>query len=602
MAISIPNPENPTWQQNNRSDILGNITESFNLDLRINLGAVRVNRSKLILDSDEDANFDFGNLGYNTVGQYQTQWYSVSSIYVFGGANSAFDVPTLAAGSTTPGTSDEGDTITFNGKAWIAGETKLWKSAVSGLTGTWTDVTSSGLTASRVHLLAVLGNRLYVTDAYDQIYTVNSSEVFSTSGTGTLDLGLEGYSITVLMAGNDRVWVAASPFGNNSTGQYCWVYEWDGETENTPIKKYIIQTSHILAGCMVEDVPYLIDARGRLLAYDGYTFKEIARFPMDDRDQLWGVGQAPVRNKAVHPRGMIYDGDEILININNRLETSSSDPVYTDRFAAGIWAYNRENGLYHKFSHSYVDTSDTGTTVTDYGQFRAARVGNIIPFRPNNPDSSDGGAYIWSCSFFEDADSGSTDAVTGVFTNDTFDNTQKWGYFVTAKIFASAIADTWQKIYTIYKKFLDSGDKIVVKYRTEEDDPTEASITWVDTDTFTTTTNVSDYEEGDEVQIIQGVGGGKSAHISSISEAGGTYTVDLDDTFTGATTTTAKAFFSKWVKAGEITQPDDKDQYKALTLMEKNESPWVQFKVCMQFTGANEIYKHRVINQKLINE
>lgn len=597
--ITIPSNQLPILKQDNRSNRLGNITESFNLELRDNLTGIRVNRSKLIYSNNDSAAFDFSGLGYVALGTYSGSYYTVSTA-VWEGGNSAFDTPSSV--SSTPSISDEGDTISFNDRAWVSGETSLWYSASGNLGGSWTEVTSSGLTANTSHLLAVLGNRLYVTDNNDEVHTVNSSNAYTSTGTGTLNLGLNGYSITALMAGSDRVWVAASPTGDNGQAQICWVYEWDGESENNPTRKYPVQTQGILGGVMVNDVPYLLDVKGRLLAFRGADFSEVARFPLEKDELLWGVGQAILRNRAIHPRGMIYDGDEILIHINNRIENSTSTPAYTSKFSGGVWAWNPDNGLYHKFSSSYVDTSDTGTNITDYGQSRVERVGPIIEFRPNNKAATDGGSYIWSASFFDNADSGAGDGITGIFTDDTFDNTQKWGYFITSQIFSQDMLDVWQKIYTIYKKLITSTDKIVVKYRTEDDVPTEASITWVDTDTFTTTTDVSSYVEGDEVQIIQGVGGGKSAHISSISEAGGTYTVNLDDTFTGATTTTAKAFFSKWVKAGEITQTNDTEQYKGLTLMEKNTSPFVQFKVCMQFTGENEIYKHVVVNKKVIKE
>jgi len=441
-----------------------------------------------------------------------------------------------------------------------------------------------------------------VTDNSDEIHTVNSSNVYSSTGTGTINtLNLNGYAITVLMTGSDRVWFACSPVGDNGQAQVSWVYEWDGEQENNILRKYPVQTQGILAGVMVNEVPHLLDVRGRLLAFRGADFAEIARFPLGQDELLWGVGQAILRNRAVHPRGMIYNGDEILININNRIETDTGDPAYTSKFAGGIWAYNADNGLYHKNSCSYVAIGSTGTSITDYGQHRVERVGPIIEYRPNNKAAADGGSIIWSASFFADDTATATSGITGIFTDDTPDNTQKWGYFVTSQLFASSAVDTWQKIYTIYKALLSSTDKIVVKYRTEEASKTEAICSWDSPSRLLTSTDVSGYAEGDEVQVIQGKGGGKSAHIIGITSHGGGYTIDLDDEFLGVDGSCI-AIFDKWVKAGEITQANDKEQWKGLTLMEQNTSPWIQLKVCMQFTGANEIYKHRIINKPLIKE
>ena len=121
-----------------------------------------------------------------------------------------------------------------------------------------------------------------------------------------------------------------------------------------------------------------------------------------------------------------------------------------------------------------------------------------------------------------------------------------------------------------------------------------------DTDTITSTVDLSGFAEGDEMQVVQGTGGGKSAHISSISESGGTYTVNLDDTFTGATGTSV-ALFSKWIKAGEITSTDEK-QWKALSTPKQNQAPYMQVKVGIQSTGKNELYKIRAVSTNNVNE
>ena len=59
---------------------------------------------------------------------------------------------------------------------------------------------------------------------------------------------------------------------------------------------------------------------------------------------------------------------------------------------------------------------------------------------------------------------------------------------------------------------------------------------------------------------MSGDGGGFLAHVTSISVDGGTYTVGLDETITGATTRTAKCRMDKWIKAGTVdinSQPED---------------------------------------------
>ena len=187
-----------------------------------------------------------------------------------------------------------------------------------------------------------------------------------------------------------------------------------------------------------------------------------------------------------------------------------------------------------------------------------------------------------------------SNAEYGIFIEDTLDTTQKYGYFITSKQYSSQVEDIWQKVYTVYEKLKTTTDKIILKYRTEEDEATEATISWVTTNSILSSDDLSNYERGDEIQVIQGSGSGKTAHISSITEAGGIYSILLDDTFPGASGT-SKVLFSKWKKLGEFDSTNPK-QWKALTLRDENHSPYVQIKVCMQFTGKNSVRKIRIVS------
>ncbi len=113
------------------------------------------------------------------------------------------------------------------------------------------------------------------------------------------------------------------------------------------------------------------------------------------------------------------------------------------------------------------------------------------------------------------------------------------GYFVTPKINSSNIKDIYNKVNIKFKP-LDTEEKIIIKYKTNDRLGLPFSSvnggligtwvgTWVDTNTFTTTVDMSLVIAGDEIEIIGGVGSGHIAHVSSISESSGTYTVNLDE-------------------------------------------------------------------------
>jgi hypothetical protein len=91
--------------------------------------------------------------------------------------------------------------------------------------------------------------------------------------------------------------------------------------------------------------------------------------------------------------------------------------------------------------------------------------------------------------------------------------------------------------------------------------------------------------------VLQGTGSGKCAHIISVTGSG-TYTVTLDEPFTGVTTGTAKARVQNWIKL--LTVSDQGSESKKTTTGKASER--IQFKVCMQFTGEDELHELILIN------
>lgn len=595
MAINIP--KNVILKQSNRSDILGDIVESYNIDLNSNLGSIRTTKAKLVYDENDDVDFGNNNQGVSTIEHTGSIITVASGGFFWQGGTAPSDSLTQDATSGTPSdlqTSRSSGTK-FNGGIYVPGLTSLRKFKSSA----WTNITSPTLDGTSPHICTTLGNNLYVTNLFDKVGSLNTSDVLSLSGTATLDLGLEGYSITWIEGANDRIWIGVSSTGNDGV---CWVYEWDGETTNTPTRRYTVTANGVVSGKVKDGIPYIVDTRGRFMALSGGVFIELARFPIGN--DTFENFDSTVISGVIHPKGIGILGDEILINISN-LKNSSTVEFFD--FPAGVWAWSINTGLYHKYSPSIQPVADIGTTnLTDYGQMRIGEIGPLSVIDPINPSSTDNGLVIFSAGYYPDADDATTDQVYGLFTSDELDTSQDWGYLITSKQFSSSVSDNWQKVYSVYKNLLNATDKIVVKYRTEEDTPIEINLTWVTTSQFTTTSDLSAtltrFGKGlkDEVQVKQGKGSGKSAHISSITESGGTYTVNLDDTFIGVTGT-AIAEVSQWVKAGEITN-SNKEQFKGLTFSDRAIGPWSQVKVGLQFTGKNELYKLRIINKPNVKE
>lgn len=117
------------------------------------------------------------------------------------------------------------------------------------------------------------------------------------------------------------------------------------------------------------------------------------------------------------------------------------------------------------------------------------------------------------------------------------------GWILTQWVQGDSLNDLWEKICVKARGLVDDLDKIVVKYRLAPNANlpiigVSNVATWVDANTFTTTEDLSavktafdasDVDGAYEVEFIAGAGSGYTAHITGISEAGGTYTVNIDE-------------------------------------------------------------------------
>jgi len=567
--------------QYNRSDILGDIDVSFNLDLTKNEGAFRTTRMKLNIDTTDNANLD------NVVGafvNYSNDFYAISSD-VYKGDSFPSDTFTEDVSSGNPNLSFATcDGAVFNNALYVTDiATPGGTLTIKKLSGTtWSTADSQGSVDIGVALLKEFDNKLYVTAEGNKVWHLTSGDTLNTTGTATLELPLpDGWVITMLETGSNKLWIGCL----NTNGVGGIVYEWDGLTENTTARSYNLENG-VMAGIVKDNTPYIMDSQGVLSQFNGASFSEIARlpvegFPLVDNEQ-------ELNTRWIHPRGMEIMENNIILGITNDRKGATST---SDKLPSGIWEYNTSIGLYHKYS---VSSSRVGSTdITDYGQINTFGGASALTYYRKAGSETDNGTILWGVT--------TMDENTGIYTNDTLDTTQDWGFFITSKIFSDRIAAKWSSIYSVYKKLINSTDKIVIKYKTQDDTPIEAVIAWVDTNTFTSTTDISAYTEGDEVQVIYGKGSGKSAHISSITESGGTYTVNLDDTFTGVSGA-AGIRLEKWIKASEISGDNAETQWNQMTLPTENVSPWIKFKVCMQFTGENELYKLETISKSEINK
>lgn len=564
-------PPNNKWSQNSKSDVFGSLFTSWNLDLTTNTGKTRVS-PRTVITTDDITNLGVAS-GFVRFNAGTAGYFTVAGATIFNSASVDPSSVFADSGSTlNDGSSDTSDIIFFSKANTLAVSANTF---LEYYTSSWASVGTPTLTSGTVHMMCEYGNRLYLTDNFKTIVSYNTSMTGTATGNpntfslGTLSANNVGYRIIDILAASDKIWILTA---TSQLGQPAKIYTWDGATQDDPTNEYILDTSGIVAGIIKDDTLYVMTVEAELLVFNGGSFTRVenARLPVNSNKFLKNSFSS-LNDRWIHPRGItVSDDGKINILINNVYE----DDTVEERLPSGIWEFDLNNkalGWYHIASLSLYTS-----TVTDYGQNRVSRVGALTYVKTPNKD----GLFLVGAQLYSNASS--TKEV--IMTNNTDDDIQKYGYAVTTKIYSSEIEDSWNIITARIKPLLSATDKIVLKYRFVEETATSISITWVNTTSFTTTTDVSAMV-GDEVEVLQGTGSGKCAHIVSVTGSG-TYTVTVDETFTGVTTGTAKARVVSWVKLGPGFS---KQNMSSATFPIGRSATWIQIKICLQFTGKDEL-------------
>jgi len=490
----------------------------------------------------------------------------------------------VTSGTPTFGSNNStyGDMEIFNGKLYASGNsTSLYYYDL--IANTWTTKTNVFTTTTSPHMMCVYYNsRIYVSDNFTSILSLDTSNNLATLGTQfTISTNSSnnsfGSNITFMRVAQNRIFIGTM----NNNGGKGYVYIWDGTSNTTFDKQIELKSVGAMSCVVVDDIPFIMDARGFLLEYNGANFVEVARLPLYNK-RLLNNSNDFNNDRWIHPNGMTVSWGRINILINNAVDTGI-EPYCP----SGIWEYDPSVGLYHKYSST--NTGVGTTTITDYGQNYVSGVGALVDANVYSTQSTFNGNLLWGCS---------TAFANGIHTNDSLNTTQKWGYIITPEMYSQNIESMWGMLYARYGQLLNSADEIVIKYRSIIDAPQELGITWINTSSFTAASSVLalGYAVGDEVEIVEGYGGGKSAHITSISANG--LTIGLDDTFTGVGTNTATARFTHWKKLGTITPTTTlKPQFSKFSFPINNNDTKIQVKVCMQFLGNDELEQIQVVEK-----
>lgn len=602
MILDIP--RQIPFSQKNKGDILGTIWSSRNLDFKKEVGFVSPTYKLIVTtlsgDTDNPTNLatafckEKGSVG----GFSGIRWWTLAddSVFETGSENGDFEEDDSGSLPTFTDSKQEGDMKAFNGRVYVANDNVLERRTSS----TWTSISTS--LPSGYKILENYADRMYIASD-DQIDSMDVSETLATT-TYTLDLNTasnENLSVSAMRKVSNGLWIATY---NNQGGRAKMMF-WDGITQDTVEVIKEVESGMIMAMSIKDDVPYILDNRGVLSYYNGSYFEEIGRLDLDYK-QLYRFDTFSAKDRWIHHNGMQTIDDEILFAINTRM--SDTTDIQIPRTPSGVYAYNPDFGIYHKFTFT---AQRDDTTVTDMGQLEIVEVGAIYSMVDDEENDSNHDQSDFFVAFAYKSDNSTTKYAIaksdkrGLDLNSASRTTA--GLLTTTKWSAEQVTEEWEKLYAFIRPLRNSTDKIVLKCREQEYTPVETTITWVDTTSFTSTdadwatilTNFGDDGEGVDYEFegLQGDGAGFVAHITNIEESGGTYTVTLDETITGATTNTAKARIDRWKKVAEFTDADELEHF-----IEFNPdiiSTWIQYRLYMI---GEEIQLQRILSKSSVTE
>lgn len=601
-----PKNQNYTFLQTNRSDDLGSLWSTMNIDLQSNLGVIRVApRLKLNTATADAANLGCP-VGFTRFGAYLFTVAGTRVFKVTGNLVNPVNAPFVEDASTsaqTDYTSDYSDLTIFN-QILFASTTDAIYSLSQATGGTWSS--RDTLTSSTPHMMCYFQKfeRLYTLDNNTTVRSMNTSYTVAVPGTDDYALSLStGHSandllLTCIRASSNDIWIGA--IRRSAEQPVGTVFQWDGISQQVTQTYKLKNAMGAMAICIMDDIPYVMDSNGCLQQYVGYGFKEVGRLPFTTPLPInVAASQA---NRFIHPNGMIPTKNGTILCFINNLNNDNGATINENNIS-GVYEWSPEFGFTHKYSLSYNPAASG--TITDFGQNRISRVGGMADMNWSSTDSDRNGTMLLGATYYTDAST----TTNGIFLDDSNNTIQKKGYFVTTWFNADEVQDKWIRLWSVYRRLLQSTDNIVFKYRLNEATPVEGSITWVNTTSFTVLNSAVDVSQfwtsgtGGEVEILQGTGSGSCVHITNAVNNAGTWTVTIDEVVTGVTTGTAKARFQKWIKMNPAKPLDQINSFSEMMIGGDAQTPVTsntrcQIKCCMTFQGDDEFMKFTLVSNE----
>lgn len=407
--------------------------------------------------------------------------------------------------------------------------------------------TTSSLTyrpIARLQRLVAIANKV---SGIAKIDTIDKDDVVTL---GALTFPAD-YTIRNIYVSSNRFWIGLQ----NDLAGNAKIIEWDGTSATYNNEYDLVGSSAPICGFIKDDIPYFVTNKGYIMRYTGGGFKNVQDFGFE----------FPITLELMSNYGAFVDGDIIYLNIGMpTVQSFSATVLYrgSRRHRSGLWIYNTlNNNLYHNMGIG--EHSSAGTDI-NYGSLYGdtASAGAVIKDLAFN-------TLVCSASIYTGGATWQASQTNGIYykipsENQTNNSGRNRGYFITSYIPIEDIEAMWEALIIKFKRFVNSNNRIVVKWRVTdplynasaqdqggtafESGGINAPATWASTTTFTckVPTGVS---VGDEVEILSGDNSGCSFAISTLSgtpDNSTSLTVTIAEAAPTSSTDTFLCRFDNW--------------------------------------------------------
>lgn len=542
MKVIFPQTQTKDWVQQNKGDLYPVLysTRNINLEKR---GYIGLSRRMSYIKKDAGMTGMVSSIVSKATAQKYKAVSSNGNMYNINQSLTAVTQDTDAVNLN-----QNTDQIIFNDNFWYASSTgtnMYYRSAFS--EGPYTTL-SAGLSAATLHPMAVLQSKalLCVADG-NVVRTIDTSNAVAVGVTLPTE-----YQILWMRYKDNVMYIGtANTYGNNAA-----VFTWSGASALFQ-NACEINARASVCGDLYDESIVTLSSRGELLRYNGSGgFTQLAVLPFfENKDYSWAIDSSLYTYQTLS-RAMSVVDEYLYIALQNGLIMNDAMTALPE-FIAGYYQYHKDFGLVHKFSPS----QSVFNTITDYGQMYSDTPMSILRLQedsvsfPSSPVLDAGSRFLVGATLVNPSltDSVYLESVT---------SGESRGDFVTSKIYTGDITNVDQTLFIKFKDVSAVSDRIVVKYRSIDKSnypivlpPIGAyAITWTSNTTFTTTNSLfANVVSGEEVTVLSGNGAGSLAHISTITNLAGTYTVTLDEAITSVVNgNQAGIIVDNWTKIDTI--------------------------------------------------